>query len=653
MNNRSYYSAPIAEFIGAESSPILGDLAQNHQHNLEPLQKNAWLEQIEILQSQFALISEGYIFFEFSIPRMGKRADVIFIYKDVVFVIEFKVGSDTYNAHDRDQVVDYALDLKYFHEGSHEACIVPILVATNAPDKENTFELSEDLLAICLFANKTSIAQLIHECHERWPNQRILEPVAWAKSRYKPTPTIVQAAQALYRGHKVEEISRSEAGATNLTVTAGEIGEIIERSKQLGQKSICFITGVPGAGKTLAGLNITTERMRTDVDEHAVFLSGNGPLVEVLREALAREKKERDGISKKEARQEANTFIQNIHHFRDDNLETDLAPVEKVVVFDEAQRAWDKAHTAKFMRQKRDQAGFDMSEPEFLIKVMDRHNDWCVIIALIGGGQEINTGEAGLPEWFSALRNRFKGWYVYYSQDMDGDEYTQGGPLKDQLQGLNAVSSKNLHLAVSVRSFRAEKLSEFVHYLIANESYKASALYDQIKDKYPIVITRELAIARQWIRGKARGGELFGLVASSGGIRLKPYGVNVKSNITAADWFLNGRRDVRACQYLEDVATEFDIQGLELDWCGVCWDGDLRYIDGEWSHYSFRGTKWQRVNKEDRRRYLSNAYRVLLTRARQGLVIFVPTGDDNDHTRPASFYDETYAYLRSCGIQAI
>ncbi|NOQ49185.1 MAG: DUF2075 domain-containing protein, partial [Nitrosomonadaceae bacterium] len=580
MNNRSYYSAPIAEFIGAESSPILGDLAQNHQHNLEPLQKNAWLEQIEILQSQFALISEGYIFFEFSIPRMGKRADVIFIYKDVVFVIEFKVGSDTYHAHDRDQVVDYALDLKYFHEGSHEACIVPILVATEAPDKENTFELSDDLLAACLFANKDSIAQLIHECHGRWPHQRALEPVAWAKSRYKPTPTIVQAAQALYRGHKVEEISRSEAGATNLTVTAGEIGEIIERSKRLGQKSICFITGVPGAGKTLAGLNITTERMRTDVDEHAVFLSGNGPLVEVLREALAREKKERDGISKKEARQEANTFIQNIHHFRDDNLETDLAPVEKVVVFDEAQRAWDKAHTAKFMRQKRDQAGFDMSEPEFLIKVMDRHDDWCVIIALIGGGQEINTGEAGLPEWFSALRNRFNDWHVYYSQDMDGDEYTQGGPLKDQLQGLNAVSSKNLHLAVSVRSFRAEKLSEFVHYLIANESYKASALYDQIKDKYPIVITRELAVARQWIRSKARGGELFGLVASSGGIRLKPYGVNVKSNITAADWFLNGRRDVRACQYLEDVATEFDIQGLELDWCGVCWDGDLRYIDG-------------------------------------------------------------------------
>lgn len=652
MDNRSYYSAPIAEFISAEPSLILGELAICHQHDLESLQKNAWHEQIGILKSQFGQCSEGYIFFEFSIPRMGKRVDVVFIYKNIVFVIEFKVGTDSYTAYDSEQVVDYALDLKYFHEGSHEACIVPILLATNAPEKENIFDLGEDNLASCLFANKNSIIELVNECVGRWSKQVSLEPEAWARSRYKPTPTIVQAAQALYNGHKVEEISRSDAGAKNLTVTSGVIGDIIDRSKRLKQKSICFVTGVPGAGKTLAGLNITTERERANADEHAVFLSGNGPLVEVLREALARDKKEREGISKKEARRRVNLFIQNIHHFRDDNLETDLAPDEKVVVFDEAQRAWDRTHTAKFMQQKRDQVGFDLSEPEFLIKVMDRHKDWCVIVALIGGGQEINTGEAGLPEWFAALRNSFKHWHIYYSNQMDSDEYIQGGQLEVQLEGLNAVSNKDLHLAVSVRSFRAEKLSEFVHYLIANEPEKAKALYGQINEHYPIAITRDITVARQWLVEHARGGELFGIVASSGGVRLKPDGINVKAKIAAAEWFLNGKRDVRACHYLEDVATEFDIQGLELDWCGVCWDGDLRYTDGEWKHLSFRGTKWQRVSKEDRKRYLSNAYRVLLTRARQGIIIFVPTGDDLDHTRPRSFYDGTYNYLRSCGIRA-
>jgi hypothetical protein len=289
---------------------------------------------------------------------------------------------------------------------------------------------------------------------------------------------------------------------------------------------------------------------------------------------------------------------------------------------------------------------------------MDRHKDWCVIVALIGGGQEINTGEAGLPEWFSALLRSFNHWHVYYSSKLEGDEYTQGVPLARQVQGLKSEANPALHLAVSVRSFRAEKLSEFVGCVIDNKPEDARELHDQIKSSYPLYLTRHLDVARSWLKRQARGSELFGLVASSGAFRLKPEGINIKAKISPAEWFLNGKRDVRSCQYLEDVATEFDIQGLELDWVGVCWDANFRYIydratAGHWSFNKFSGTSWHIIRKDDRKRYLANSYRVLLTRARQGMVIFVPFGDDEDPTRPAKYYGDTYRFLLECGIEPI
>ena len=592
---------------------------------------------------------------------MGKRADVVLVISGLIFVLEFKVGPSKYHSHDKDQVLDYALDLKHFHAGSHEAVVVPMLVATEAEPIETqyqSFGLDQDGLASLLCANRRNIGIFVQRCVDLWRDRlnKVQEPTDWAASAYKPTPTIVQAAQALYQGHNVQEISRSDAGAKNLSETAFAIGAVIEQAKQKHEKCICFVTGVPGAGKTLAGLNITTDRMRAHEDEHAVFLSGNGPLVAVLREALARDQRERERIPKKDADRKAATFIQNIHHFRDDNVGVETPPIEKVVVFDEAQRAWDQANTSKFMQQKRQQPGFDLSEPEFLVKVMDRRHDWCVIVALIGGGQEINTGEAGLPEWFAALRRSFSHWHVYYSNYLEGEEYTQGVPLTQHLNGLQSESNAAMHLGVSVRSFRAEKLSEFVGCLIGNKPTQAKALYQQIQNAYPVVLTRNLHMARHWLKRQARGSELFGLVASSGATRLKPEGINVKAKVSPAEWFLNGKRDVRSCQYLEDVATEFDIQGLELDWVGVCWDANYRYIydrteAGHWSYNKFSGTKWQTVKNEDRKRYLANSYRVLLTRARQGMIIFVPRGDDSDPTRPESYYTGIYRYLLTCGIK--
>lgn len=664
MNNRSYYSAYLNSFLKEGSASILGNLSQHHSQDLVQLQTNAWLSQIEILKLQLASYSneDNAIFFEFSIPRMGKRADVVLVMNSIIFVLEFKVGATEYATHDKAQAFDYALDLKHFHEGSHRALIVPVLLATHAPNLQDTIDVSDDGLASLYCCNETGLLPLIDQVLNVYGSSRqglspSLDSFQWAQSAYKPTPTIIQAAQALYQGHQVEEISRSDAGAQNLTATAEAIKSVIERAKTKGEKAICFVTGVPGAGKTLAGLNITTNRMRGGEDEHAVFLSGNGPLVEVLREALARDENERTDIPIGNARRNSRTFIQNIHHFRDDNLGSETPPIEKVVVFDEAQRAWDKNNTVKFMTQ-RGHLNFNLSEPEFLIQVMDRHEDWCVIVALIGGGQEINTGEAGLPEWFSALRASFGHWRVCYSNQLEGEEYTQGKALAEHIEGLNAEPDARLHLGVSIRSFRAEKLSAFVSCVISNQPQQARVFYNEIAEHYPIALTRNLSTARQWLKHHARGSELFGLVASSGANRLKPEGINVKAKITPADWFLKGIHDVRSCQYLEDVATEFDIQGLELDWAGVCWDADFRYTfegaeQGQWTYNSFRGTKWQRVNKVKKQRYLANAYRVLLTRARQGMVIYVPDGNNEDATRLQSYYEGNMKYLKKCGLVEI
>lgn len=477
------------------------------------------------------------------------------------------------------------------------------------------------------------------------------------RALYKPTPTIVEAAKALYNNHTVEEITQSDSGKINLGKTAKFINEVIERSKSANEKSICFITGVPGAGKTLAGLNIASQRQCIHEDEHAVFLSGNGPLVEVLQEALARDiaNKKVNGIktSKKNALRRTKSFIQNIHHFRDDCLKSDKPPIEKVSIFDEAQRAWTKDKTSKFMKQKKGIVDFDQSEPSFLISCLDRHEDWAVIICLIGGGQEINDGEAGLPEWFRCLGDKFSDWKVYASSQLVDYEYHNGEDLEKLLGTASFHTINDLHLAVSVRSFRSEKLASFVKSILDLELKKSSDLYSQLEEQYPIKVTRNLSTAKSWLHKQSRGSERVRVVSSSGAIRLKPYGINVKFKIDPPVWFLNDKNDIRSSSFMEDVATEFDIQGLELDWVCLAWDADLRLVNGEWDYKNFSGTKWQNINNEVKKKYLKNAYRVLLTRARQGMIIFVPKGDSEDVTRFPEFYDELFLYLKQIGIEEI
>jgi hypothetical protein len=610
------------------------------------------------LQRELLGLEGGWIAFEFAIPRMGRRVDNIVLFGGVIFVLEFKVGPDQVTPSAIDQVTDYALDLKNFHAGSHNHPIVPIVIAPAARAVCSQIFWSADVVAQAISSNGVALGALIKKVAQDRRDCVDINPINWANSGYKPTPTIIEAAQALYRGHRVDEITRSDAGAINLSETANCIAKIIDEATAKKQKAICFVTGVPGAGKTLAGLNLVTQRTNVHEEEHAVFLSGNGPLVEVLREALARDEVHRSKngnkkIRKSDAERKVKSFIQNIMHFRDANLGISNPPIEKVAVFDEAQRAWDSAHLGKFMAQKRGKSDFNQSEPEFLIGIMDRHPDWCTVVCLVGGGQEINSGEAGLTEWFAALQKQFRGWKVYVSPQLGHRDYNWGRDLRAMLSGLNVEVRDALHLSVSIRSFRAEKLSEFVGAVVAGEAERARSLYEQIRSSYPIVLTRSLPVARRWLKDHARGTERIGLVASSGGSRLKPEGLNVRDKIDPTFWFLNGKDDVRSSYYLEDPATEFDIQGLELDWVGVCWDADFRAVDGSWIHQKFTGTKWQNVNDPTRKAYLTNAYRVLFTRARQGIVVFVPEGDPSDATRQPEYYNGAADFLIRCGIRPL
>lgn len=653
MVKRSYYSNDIQSFLNQDNYSIFGEITTNDQFSAEDLQKNTWNREIEILKRELSQFLDGYIIFEYTIPRIGNRIDNIVIYKGIIFLLEFKVGEKKYPSYAIEQVTDYAFDLSCFHKESHNRLLVPILISTKAHSVKQEIRISKDNVLETICCNEYEISKYITEVSLKFIQDEII-PDDWINSLYMPTPTIIEAAQALYLGHNVEDISRNDASAKNLNQTTKAINKIIDYSKAHNRKSICFITGVPGAGKTLAGLNIAVERQKIAEDEHAVFLSGNGPLVDVLQEALARDDAKRNHISRKEASRKVKEFIQIIHHFRDDAISVDTPPVEKVAIFDEAQRAWDEQNLTDFMKKKKHIEDFNMSEPEFLISILNRHNDWATIICLIGGGQEINKGEsAGIYGWFDSLRNNYPNWDIYVSDKITDDEYSKGHNFAEMTKNMNVNIIEDLHLAVSLRSFRSENVSNFVKALLDVDIDTAKRLYEQFNNDYPVFVTRNLHKAKLWVRSQAKGSQRYGLTASSGAKRLRKYGIWVQNKIEATNWFLNSKNDVRSSFHLEETATEFDIQGLELDWTIVCWDADLRFENGDFKHLKFVGTKWQNIKSADNILYLKNAYRVLLTRARQGFVIFVPTGDETDMTAKPEYYDGIYRYLKSVGIKEL
>ena len=654
-----YFGDTIDNFFRKNTEEIIGSITLSNQFDSNANQNKSWKQQIEILKKSLVGLN-GMIYFEFSIPRMGKRVDCILIIQNIVFVIEFKVGEKEYLGVNYDQVWDYALDLKNFHKPSHSAVLVPILLATEAKDQViQIIETShEDQLIKPLKANKINLCEVIKHCLIYLNNDSDINGDEYIKGSYSPTPTIIEAAVSMYKNHSVDEITRRDADAKNLTDTTNSVSKIIEYAQAENKKVICFVTGVPGAGKTLVGLNIATKHLDKEQATTSVFLSGNGPLVAILQEALTRdkvqqEKEKGNKITKSSAREGVKAFIQIIHHYRDAYLIDPNAPYDHVAIFDEAQRAWNKEQTINFMRRKKNQPDFKYSEPEYLISCLDRHKDWAVIVCLVGGGQEINTGEAGISEWLYAIKNSFPNWEVCISPNLTDSEYNAVDAIAEVESTCVAKYDSNLHLSVSMRSYRAENVSLFIKQILDINIDGAKETLSNISNNYPIVLTRNVETAKKWLREKARGSERYGIIVSSQAYRLKPLAMDVRVETDPVHWFLGEKDDVRSSYYLEDVATEFQVQGLELDWACVTWDGDFRYSDEGWKTYSFVGNKWQNINKEERKLYLKNAYRVLLTRARQGMVIVVPEGNEEDHTRKSEFYDSTFNYLQNIGLQVI
>ncbi len=692
--NRYYYSDSITDFINRNEDEIVGILSRASTHDINAKSTNAWVDEIHAMKvSLKGYEGRGSVFFEYNIPRMGKRADVIALIDNIVFVIEFKTENNSeFSREAIRQVWDYALDLKNFQEGSLQRIIIPILVAARAKSKKCKLELTpfEDNVYNPLLSNNEQLTQCFSLVIANLsPSQDFSLDVDthWARSGYSPTPTIIEAAIALYQHHTVDEITKHDA---DLTAAFTCINRIIDHCRDNHRKAICFVTGVPGAGKTLIGLQTAIDQFESG--GKAIYLSGNFPLVEVLQEALARDyvknekAKQKRGLIKKactkgEARSKVKAFIQMVHHYRDTYLEgtqvvdgeikpipgyfqdhTDKAyvPEDNVAIFDEAQRAWTREELVRFMAEKKRIPHFPYSEPEYLISCMDRKDkdDWGVIICLIGGGQEINKGEAGIKEWIESLNRRFKHWEVYISDHLTDKEYAQGSSLDLLDASIERHIEPELHLSMSMRSFRAEKLSTFVHQVLDLKPQEAA---DTLKtlERYPIILTRSLESAKKWLKAHARGSERMGLLASSKAERLKAISINVRYQPDFVHWFLEDDSDIRSSNALEDTLTEFKVQGLEIDWACVAWDADLRISKShtQWQHYQLRsGTNWQNIHKRINQEYQINAYRVLLTRARQGMVILVPNGDDGvppDTTRKPEWYDEIYNYLSSIGIPSI
>ena len=665
----AYYRTTLAEFLADDPSRILGVLASRSAQqgftDLKQRQTHAWERQITSLRATASQLAESRpasgqwgLLLEYPIPRRQKRIDAVLLAADVIFCVEFKTEEREHTAQAKQQAEDYALDLRDFHEESRMHRIIPVAVSLRAAGSP-AFVASDDgnLVRPPLATNGEELANVLTAALDiETQGGAQIETERWDTSAYRPVPTIIEAAESLFAGHDVREIAHSHAGATNLTATSARLLEIIREARAKQLKIACFVTGIPGAGKTLAGLNVIhNPSLRGDGNAPGVFLSGNGPLVKIVRAAIERDFKRRSRETT--AERTVSTFIQNVHEFvRDSLAKPDKPPAENVVVFDEAQRAWDA-------KQNEKKSGREESEPQTVLGIIDRHNDWAVLVALVGGGQEINVGEAGLSEWGRTIREHFPHWQIAVSPSaLVGDASVAGHRLfEDGKRGAVVVHEEPvLHLDVNLRAFRVQKLTEWVNAVLAGDAGAAKNLVGKLAD-FPLMMTRDLSVARAWLRQSTRGIRRCGLVASSGAIRLRADGLELSSGFRQGNrdiyvnWFLNEPPDIRSSNQLEIAASEFECQGLELDWVGVCWGGDLSFdaATAAWSYRNFVGKKWQAVSSPIDRAYLINTYRVLLTRAREGTIVWVPRGDASDETRLPASFQATADFLVRCGLAEI
>jgi len=671
----AFFHSTVHEFLATDPTTILGKLNLQATDSVSTLRRStvvSWERTISVLKMALAqalaepLGADNWgLLLEYEIPRRNRRIDAVLLTGALVLVLEFKTGEAGNEASARRQAEHYAVELRDFHHESRGLRIVPIVISKSAAEfAPPVGEPTGDFVGAVLVCNNNSLASAIrYACSTNLSaiSGPQVEVEVWNKSAYQPIPNIIEAAQLLFAKQSVREFSHAHADVFNLTKTTDVLIAAVERAQREKRKIICFVTGVPGAGKTLAGLNAvhSPELMRNNRPVGA-FLSGNVPLVKVITEALALDHHARTGDSLAESRRRIRTFIQSVHSFLKEYRTPNTKPPEGAIVFDEAQRAWDAVKVRKEFLQRATAAESDAmtsvsSEPAMMLGIMDRFPDWAVIIALVGGGQEIHDGEAGLAEWGRVLREQFPHWQVVASPEaLTGGESVTGSQLfQDSHRGSTIVAFEtHLHLPVCIRSYRAEAVAAWVNSVVNGQPEEAGRIARQCSD-FPIVLTRSLDQTRIWLRRKTRGLRRCGLLACSGALRLRAHGLEVSSGfrggISLENWFLASPDDIRASNVLEVALTEFECQGLELDWVGVCWGGDFTRCDTGWGFRRLIGSVWQQVQKPVTQEFIRNKYRVLLTRAREGLVIWVPEGDANDPTRDPLRLNETADYLHSCG----
>ena len=655
QTGKAYYCNSIPGFIKDDASSIIGQLVR-HSFEINKDQSDAWENQINELQLRLERSQvEGDIIFEYDIVRLGKRIDVIMLIRHMVFSLEFKNGKDIFTAQDAQQAEDYAIDIKNFHKESEDLYVCPILVATHAPEyaRPQSMDCYPDKQVYLQRENIETVIPKVCEVSGLYGTEQELDFEKWFNSPYYPTPTIIAAAIEAYSTHSLSEIAHSEAGQDNINECESVINRVIDYAEQNHKKCVCFVTGVPGAGKTLVGLDVVAKNLKKGQNSLSVYLSGNGPLVEVLREALKKSAKTKKQYNR-ETEAAINALIQSSYAFKKDNVARKEPTAENILIFDEAQRVWNKE---KMSRKHKDSA-MSVSEPYLLFEIMNRHQDWAVMICLVGLGQDIYDGEVGINEWFRCGIEDFDQWELFYSPAIFDQVEDKSINIEMIKSCERCHEAPELHLRTSIRSFRADKQCLFVDSLLDNTPEIAKQTYSLIYERYPIYVTRDIHAAKEWARKQVRGSQRCGVLACSSAQRLKPEGIYVQTDIDVKNWFLAPSDDLRSSNMMEIAASEFKVQGLEIDWAVVCWDADLRRNADStgWLFYNFRGSKWVKRNQTEQQRYLLNSYRVLLTRARQGMVIFVPKGTDaeEDPTRNAEFYDAIYNYLTvDCGIKQL
>ncbi len=644
---RAWVELTVPEFLATPASRIRERLAdaQAHRHaSTELAQLHSWEAMARALQATLAMPeAAGWtLLLEYDLLRLEKRADAILLTDRAVVVLEWKDRATTHAPADLRQAEDYALDLHDFHAGCRAHPVVPVLVATAAP----AAPLQPPLVPLGVWppacANAATLAAVLRGIQAAVGAPAApLDAGAWRVAPYRPVPSVLEAAAMLFDRHRSAEMTAARADAPNLTRTTAAIRAAIDHARQHGERLVVFVTGIPGAGKTLCGLNIAFS------GGGAVFLTGNAPLVEVLRADLVR----REGKARSQAH--AVSTLQNVHRF----LETYVAarpheaPPEHVIIFDEAQRAWDKAQATRDTQRR--VSRLTDSEPAHALEIMRRAPGWSVVVALIGNGQEINTGEAGLAEWGRVIAASGVWRALAAPRVLAAAEAAQrlaAGP-----QPWLALEPA-LDLRVPMRAVREPAGAAWVDAVLEGDA-QAAARIAAGTQALPFLLVRDLGAMRRALRGLARGNRRAGLVASAGAKRLRAEGLGVQVP-DIARFFLDRWPDVRASDSLETFATEYDCQGLELDVVGLAWGGDFARGPGGWLARDFVGRRWNTVAKPQTRDFIRNTYRVLLTRARYETVIWVPPGcartdEWHDPTRPAAEMDAIADFLLRCGARPL